>query len=179
MGLVTKDNRKIKITPDTVITASNEMTYISLVTAKLAMEAGYNTFCQASWTEFFKTTKYYKKGQIQFDASGGLNGSNKQHNEMNTDYYKTYAAPTQEMLKYWLRTVHNVEVEVIRNLSITTIYSWCVFCSDLNNKQFNPETSSANSYEKAFEQSLKYAVEQIIIQNEESNRSNNNPGNNT
>lgn len=151
-----------KYSEDTVITTTEDITYCCLIVCKLLNEIGYDMFCKNSWTHYHKSTKYYKKDSYEF---GNMQGSNSIHKDFNNEYYTTYSSPTQEQVKYWLRTVHKIEVEVKYN-TCDKNYEWRVFCQ--GRYLFQPQVSivlndNQKNYEVAFEHGLKAALEQVKI----------------
>jgi hypothetical protein len=116
--------------------------------AKLAKEKGFREKCI---THYYDDTKdWYRSSNPQCYNFGG----------------NTSDAPTQSLLQRWLREKKNIHIEIIATASG---YYWCVnktngtsiTDSDILNRGTN-EGGCFDTYELALEDTLKYALENLI-----------------
>ncbi len=131
---------------------------ISLVTAKLAKEKGFDVGCNGSYTEFLKTHKSdnpsfaMKKGEIEFDGSFYFT-NNSPMSDFSNENYTMYSAPTQSLLQKWLREKHGlilwIEFTGVENLK------WVYIIFGI------PREYMGNSYEECLEVGLQKALELI------------------
>ena len=113
---------------------------------KLAKEKGFNvkTF---DWYDY---TGNYHKGFIP-------------HELHECPRYKEYYAPTQSLLQRWLREEKNIHIAVFPNLRNSYEYDWIVYIK--GKECWLPTYSALNdfdTYEKALEDALKYALENLV-----------------
>lgn len=99
---------------------------ITVETAKLAKEKGYNVFGYGSYTEYLinQVDPDYPEGDGSFSMTRGevvFDNTYFKNNYSETDYscesYQMYAAPTQTLLAKWLREVHGIHIEIYTNAS--------------------------------------------------------------
>jgi hypothetical protein len=143
---------------------------ITLETAKLAKQKGYNVHGYGSYTE-------YLINQIDpsYPNGGGAFGMTKGEIETNSDYfannwevtdytcesYAMYAAPTQSLLARWLREVHNIQVYVNSHTK-NADGKYRDYIAHVNGREINdPRDSEFQTYEEAMEVGLYVALESL------------------
>jgi hypothetical protein len=144
---------------------------ITLITAKLAKEKGFNVGCNGSYTEFLKTHKSdnpsfaMKKGEIEFDDSFFFINNNSLCDNSNENF-TMYAAPSQVLLQRWFREVHSIEV-FVKPFTIPQLnkkgsikYYGLVMTVDCIG-DCNASTECKDKYEDALEDALKLAFKLI------------------
>jgi hypothetical protein len=143
---------------------------ITLATAKLAKERGFNIGTEASYTEFLKTHKSdnpsfaTKKGEVEFNTWYFIN--NHPSCDNSNKNFISYAAPTQALLQRWFREVHGIEVFVkpfyIPQLSREGCFKYygLVVLKDCVS-DCNALSECKDKYEDAFEDALKLAFKSI------------------
>jgi len=127
---------------------------ITLKTAKLAKEGGFNEKCDKAFINYY--SEHYngdRKYQIQLFHQNTYNGPN-----------PIYQASTQSLLQRWLREIHKIEVSVtpiIENKyrdregdydNKDAYYQWMIW-----GKTFG----IGDTYEEAFEEGLQEALKLI------------------
>ncbi len=139
---------------------------ISLETAKLAKDKGFNINIKKSYVETIEhTLELGRGGDCTFPYIAPRVLENRLLDEWHIEIAK---APTQSLLQKWLREVHNIDVDVTRDSEIhfNDEIRWIVTVSDWNNikviKYSTVELKHPNyqhyidfkSYEEALEQGL-------------------------
>lgn len=134
-----------------------EEQYVSFETAKLAKEKGFDIPTRYGFSE--------RRSLVRVDTSDNWN----QDKEL-------YSRPTQSLLARWLREKHNMCIEI---LSTAYGFIWfisntdsgtCRYCSN----DIGPfEAEAYNTYEKAMENGLQYALN--LLNKELWNKETNNP----
>ncbi len=79
--------------------------YVTKEIAKLLYELGFDGFCLTYYEEHIETPKYSTSGKIYRSK---LEEKEEEHNKNSEWKVKYYLAPTQQMVKSWLRTVHQI-----------------------------------------------------------------------
>jgi hypothetical protein len=141
---------------------------ITLATAKLCKEKGYNISCNGSYTEFLKTHKSdnpsfaMKKGEVDFDDSFFFMNNNSMCDYSNENY-TMYAAPSQSLLQRWLRDTHKLHIEIILGHDEKqTWYDFYVYKIELGyDDDFIADSSDMDdngSYEETLETGLQEAL---------------------
>lgn len=144
---------------------------ITLETAKLAKEKGYNIFGYGNYTEYLinQVDPDYpegggsfsmRKGELIFDNSYFKNNDSGM-TDYSCEHYNMYAAPTQALLARWLREVHGIQVYVN---SQTKDGNNCYrdYVAHVNGREINDARDAEfQSYEPAFEVGLQVALEEI------------------
>lgn len=117
---------------------------------KLARDKGFNvqTF---DWYDY---TGNYNKGFIP-------------HKLHECPRYKEYYAPTQSLLQRWLREEKGVCISVEAYPTYATknniLYSWAIkYRSSGHSMEHEQSFNTFSTYEKALEDALKYALENLI-----------------
>jgi hypothetical protein len=112
--------------------------YVSFETAKLLKEKGFK--CD--------TLHYYynKDGDLYFSAWSIGAGKNE------------FVAPTLQMAMKWLREVHNIYIDIRRNLNIFTFR----YLIQNNNRLYSYSDWTYSSYEQACEAAIEYCLENLI-----------------
>jgi len=143
---------------------------ISLETAKLAKEKGFDVRGNGCYTEYLVTQidpEYPEgggpfgmtKGEIQLSADYFAN--NWEQTDYSNENYFMCAAPTQALLAAWLREVHNIQVYVnsqTKNLN----GKYRDYVAHVNNREINDARDEEfQTYEEAMEVGLQHALEQI------------------
>ena len=73
--------------------------------AKLLYELGFDGFCLTYYEEHVETPRYSTSGKLYRSK---LEEREKEHNKNSEWKVKYYLAPTQQMVKSWLREVHKI-----------------------------------------------------------------------
>ena len=144
--------------------------YVSLETAKLLKEKGFNHWCYKS----YGTAVYHKGTPISFDEECDLKSEGLENEIEYVDggyLYdfgcdnrkkdeKVWAAPTLQMAMKWLRDVHNLWCEI----SWEGKGLWCMEVFSLMDEEFIPGSivHEIKSYEEACETAIKYCLENLI-----------------
>lgn len=120
-------------------------TLITLETAKLAKEKGFNIPVRSMYLE--------EKLYIDTNSKGNYNDIKWVRTWRNSPVDDTVSAPTQSLLQAWLRDVHNIEVAV----------QWFDNCyiKAVAKKPFKANTyrvEGINTYEEALEFALQEAL---------------------
>ena len=129
-----------------------EEQYVSIETAKLAKEKGFNEFC---FHYYYRTT---------FINNYGISLNNSKLSYLDDNWSQHYAAPTQSLLARWLREKHNMCVEV----NFTSYgFVWCVRNTNNAEDNYGSGESGPNkngtwdNYEEAMETCLQEALKFI------------------
>jgi hypothetical protein len=134
---------------------------VSLETAKLAKEKGFNIQCREGYYETEEHTLEIGRGgdcNFPYQAPRVLSKS------CQDNYTKIIAeAPTKSLLQKWLREVHNIIVEVWFDETQTDGFPWLIGSILVENVCINDENHSLfgtyfDNYEEALEIGLKEAV---------------------
>lgn len=116
--------------------------YVSLSTAKLAKEKGYNELC----------CTIYKDGLLKIHKShNGNNYSNLISNKGLSG--KCFSAPTQSILARWFREIHHINVEAI---CLADGYRWRIYQDGIATY-----SHAFDNYEEAMESGLQNASDRI------------------
>ena len=121
--------------------------YVSLETAKLLKEKGFDEGCR----------QYWYKGNIVFSRSEIWN------RELDNYENEGWTAPTLQMAMKWLREVHNynIEIDTIGQKSRNTL-SWRSVIYNLEHDIECYREENFKSYEEACEAAIKYCLENLI-----------------
>ena len=134
--------------------------YVSLGTAKLLKEKGFDCSCKVWYSEYTSQFGGEKYTGIEFDN----------HNRFNENYKFICSAPTIQMAMKWLREKHHLHIEIrITNHSMSDMinvvkYYW-VMANTETGKWCDESTiytvkAFDNSYE-AEEDAIKHALEKM------------------
>lgn len=123
--------------------------YVSFETAKLLKEKGFDGYC---WS-------WYHNGNHTYTGTSRFCNSELKKYE--------YSKPTQQMVMYWLREVHNIHIEiyVIKNYD-KKICEYTYTIMDLNFPGSDDGIDCCNkykTYEEACEAAIKYYLENFIL----------------
>jgi len=133
---------------------------ITLETAKLAKEGGFNEKCDKAFINYY--CEHYKGGrkyQIQLFHQNIYNGPN-----------PIYQAPTQSLLQKWIREVHNYHISItykeVKGSKIEGINSVyfdieIYYLSDGGAYKKIKVSQYSDNYEKALEKGLKETLKLI------------------
>ena len=123
---------------------------VTLETAKLAKEKGFNIFTDVCFANTPNSDdKQYKK--IKLHHSHSVGSVDSFGNILTLVAY----APTQSLLAKWLREEHNIHLIAYKNINIDG-YDWCYITTDgITN------INSYKTYEEAYEIGLQEALKQI------------------
>lgn len=133
--------------------------YVSFETAKLLKEKGFDLECDY----------LYVNGEIRRAQGCACNWNSGE--TILADYVNECSAPTYQMVKRWLRKVHNIHIEVrITNHSFSSLiaiprYYWIIFNSKEVKWMDESTAHQPMSYEKveeACEAAIKYYLENLI-----------------
>lgn len=89
-----------------------EETYVSLETAKLAKEKGFNVFC----------THYY---HLEYNI-GELQTTERKFQYLNSDHDNLITAPTQSLLQKWLREKFFIHIAITSNSQESWQFHICI-----------------------------------------------------
>ena len=95
---------------------------ITLATAKLAKEVGFDGEVKQCYVEYLKTHKSdnpsfrTKKGDVEMEHIYFVNND---HSDLYNENYTCYAAPTQSLLQKWLREKHNIFIQITHHYGDT------------------------------------------------------------
>lgn len=149
---------------------------ISINTAKLAKEAGFEVGTEGMFTEYITERVNdqdgtsgpfgWKKGELTFDSGYFVNNSD---HDYSNDGYISYALPTQAELHRWLREEHKINVESNYRPNITSYTCLFVPMTDKISKKekygvrskYYGKTSH-DLYEDALEEGLESALKLIL-----------------
>jgi len=136
---------------------------ITLETAKLAKTKGFKVFVYGVFTEYLidqKDPEYPEgggsfsmtKGEVEFSNNYFKNNS---ETDYSCDSYVMYAAPKRDELQDWVRTEHEIYIEIYCNASgwgwiLTKLNGTTI--KEIEDDIFFPE------YEDALEEGLKQAL---------------------
>ena len=146
---------------------------ISLETAKLAKQKGFNAGVKGNYVEYLKTNKSdnpsfrTKKGEVTYDSDYFIN--NDKMCDYSNENYTMYAAPTQSLLAKWLRDVHDIQVyaysHTIRDPHPKMgTAKYRDYVAHVNEKEINDARDEEyQTYEAALEAGLKYALNTLKI----------------
>ena len=142
---------------------------VTIETAKLAKEKGFDWECQCS----YNTNNSCEK--IELCIAGDFIGRkyfniedviNYEDIDIKGNRYKSYLAPSQSILQKWLREKHNIIISINPECEFY-VYDNIVknnFKYDIiihNNKKMINNDMEGNTYEEALEEGLKYALKSI------------------
>jgi len=117
---------------------------IEFETAKLAKEKGFDWRVFHFWDEFGKTK-----------SNEYLN-----HNKENDYFPQEFSRPTQNLLQKWLREVHNIDLDIYRNV-LTTKYRLNEIYLNCKEVELLDDEKEYKTYEEALEQGLIQALKLI------------------
>lgn len=127
--------------------------YVSLETAKLLKEKGFDCASKVWYSEYTSQFGGKKYTSIEFDN----------HNEFNENYKFICSAPTLQIAMKWLREVHKLEVtpfhEVFQGSSWWYLIERNTSLSLITEYE---EDAIYGSYEQAAEAGIKYCLENLI-----------------
>lgn len=124
-----------------------EEQYVTLETAKLAKEKGFNEFC----------FRYYN-GTKLVDTNGISINNEKLDNEFEGEQF--YAAPTQALLSRWLREKHDIDLESYRTWAMDKSYNYEIIVN-CNFDDIRQECAPDRTYEESKEKGLQVALNLI------------------
>jgi hypothetical protein len=116
---------------------------VSLETAKLSREKGFDWEVRSTWIEFEMAgkieTRYYPEGNVPYMVDG-------------CSYIKR---PTLSILQKWLRDVHQLSCEV-ESYSDGTWLCWVV------NDKFEDDIPLENEYCDTYEEALEFGLQEAL-----------------
>lgn len=125
---------------------------VSLETAKLLKEKGFNVYCKSYWQN--------PDGEYWLDGTPGFSLENGTHSDYER-YLRSprYLAPTQSLIQKWLRENEEIHVEVL----IEDKNSYCFTINTFQNKvlDWKEAKSKFKTYEEALEKGLQKALNLI------------------
>ncbi len=112
---------------------------ISLETAKLSKEKGFNEYCEYSYegSSLHKVSRLWKNSEDDTE----------------------YAVPNQSFLQKWLRETHEIYIFVVASFNSSNMKFSYYICK--NGKDINSDGSDSLTYEEALEIALLECLKQI------------------
>lgn len=146
-------------------------TYITIDTAKLAKEKGFDVFVDNSFVEYLVTSidPDDEDGSGPFSMTKGeinehsqIFANNWQESDYSCESYTMYARPSQSVLQEWLRKVKDIIVLVnYHSFAIESENGWFYHFGKRTNWFTVEIHGKYNSYEDALEAGLKDALNRI------------------
>ena len=149
---------------------------VTLHTAKLAKEKGFDYLVKGSVTHYLKDNEHpddgksgpfgWEKDELEY-CEMWFKNNDRGCGDYSNENYTCYAIPTQSLLQKWLRTVHNIHIELqySRCNNDKDIEWWFYLYPQIGKggriKFFPDEIGRNLDYEQALERGLLYALEQI------------------
>jgi hypothetical protein len=127
--------------------------YVSLETAKLLKEKGFDSPCTVWYAE---STSYWGG-----DPSGDRTYRTVQYddkNKSNPRYKLLFYIPTLQMAMKWLREVYGLFIRITEDMT-GKVFEWSVYQKNYGCKA---STYVEDSYEDACESAIKYCLENLI-----------------
>lgn len=121
--------------------------YVSLETAKLLKEKGFDEKCFGLYGPEFMEALF------------------KLNNTQASRVENSYSAPTLQMTMKWLREVYRIEIHILLsglNADNSRKYMFDIFSSDINRDFDSVQKDGFDSYEEACEAAIKYCLENLI-----------------
>ena len=145
----------------------NKSVYVSLYTAKILKQVGYDEYANLSVTEYITEQKNeqdgtsgpfgWKKGEIEFNSDYFRNNSDSDYSNKN---FISYAVPTQAALQKWLREEHGIYVWVTPNRLGSTENSWNYNIETIEFIEYDLLSISLDSVNTKTEKTFEYALEE-------------------
>lgn len=95
--------------------------YVTKEIAKLLYELGFDGFCLTYYEEHIETPRYSTSGKLYRSK---LEEKEEEFNKSHKWQVKYYLAPTQQMVKSWLRTVHQIFIREDYNIYDSSSYHY-------------------------------------------------------
>jgi len=119
--------------------------YVSLETAKLLKEKGFDEGCR----------QYWYKGNIVFSRSEIRN------RELDNYEEEGWTAPTLQAATKWLRERYNIHIEP-RFFPMPDIYRYVIIHSPMTIENIDSHPQYFNTYEETCEAAIKHCLENLI-----------------
>ena len=133
---------------------------VSLETAKLAKEKGFDVGVSRSYVEYHRTNKSdnpafrTKKGEIGLESGYFVNDG---AGDLSNDNYTCYASPTLSLLRRWLFEKHNIDVLPFKMYSRIRLGE-CYECKYNDGGLILTTNFDSETYEEGLEKGLQEAL---------------------